>query len=174
MIHMRGPRLQAAITVAKRMNCLSLGPEVDPNDAPLMLRSEPALKEKQLGIRILCAGKNDRLVEFVKEAVDGFDCEVVKTTSVGLAIFLAQKNFPCLILCEPELAEGSVQELYTVLKSEPDLTHIPFFVVNDKDQEPIDQGIPALCINQDLNEMRSWLTPFLIEIPDTRSEETSE
>ena len=127
-----------------------------------------------MAIRILCAGKGDRLAEFVKSAVTGFDCEVVKSTSVALALFLAQKNFPCLILCERQLVEGTAQELLVAVQAEPDLDHIPFFVVTDQDAGLKLQGASTLRLPLHQEELCLWLKPYLVEYPDLRPEETAE
>lgn len=126
-------------------------------------------------IRILCAGKNDDLAEFVKRAVANVECEVIKSTSVALAMFLAQKNFPSLILCEQKLVEGTASELYQAVQSEEDLNQIPFFIVT-KDKTPPDNvdGASTLHCPAHEEELRAWLKPFLVEIPDLRPEETAE
>lgn len=127
-------------------------------------------------IRILCAGKNDQLAEFVKNAVIDYDCEVVKSTSVALAIFLAQKNFPSLILCEQKLMEGTGQELYQAVQDESTLNQIPFFIVTDDVARTNGDhsGASLLRVPKQTEDMRDWLKPYLIELPDLRPEETSE
>lgn len=126
-----------------------------------------------MAIRILCAGKTDELFQTVKDSVADIECEVAKSTSVALALFLAQKSFPCLILSEPELTEGTPQELFAALKEEAQLDEIPFFVVATNGGGELSGELPSIKFTSAEN-LRNWLTPLLIEIPDTRPEETSE
>ncbi|MBY0549855.1 MAG: hypothetical protein K2W95_21460 [Candidatus Obscuribacterales bacterium] len=130
-----------------------------------------------MAIRILCAGKNDDLAEFVKSAVAEFECEVVKSTSVALAMFLAQKNFPSLILCEQKLVEGTGQELYNAVQEESTLNQIPFFIVTEdvwQSTSSDDSGALTLRYPKHAEDLRDWLKPYLVEIPDLRPEETPE
>lgn len=130
-----------------------------------------------MAIRILCAGKNDDLAEFVKTAVAEYECEVVKSTSVALAMFLAQKNFPSLILCEQRLVEGTGQELYQAVQDESTLNQIPFFIVTDNASQSTscaDSGASTLRFPTRTEDLRDWLKPYLVEIPDLRPEETPE
>jgi response regulator RpfG family c-di-GMP phosphodiesterase len=133
-----------------------------------------------LAIRVLCVGKTDALLERTRQALQTIDCEIIKSTSVALALFLAQKNFPCLVLCEPSLVEGTPKELFFALSQEQDLSKIPFFVVvNSTDRESEadlrNSGIDCMrCTPDDVVKFGSLLRPFLHEIPDHRPEETSE
>ncbi len=132
-----------------------------------------SIKVAIVAIRILCAGKGNNLFETVKESLTGIECEVAKSTSVALALFLAQKCFPCVILCEPELVEGSPQELFNAMQEEPDLQPIPFFIVQNQAGQSVDHELPSVTITTN-EEMRNWVRPFLVEIEDNRPEETSE
>ncbi len=130
-----------------------------------------------MAIRILCAGKNDDLAEFVKTAVAEYECEVVKSTSVALAMFLAQKNFPSLILSEQKLSEGTGQELYHAVQDESTLNQIPFFIVTENaSQSPSGDVSGALTLRypKRAEDLRDWLKPYLVELPDLRPEETPE
>lgn len=144
-----------------------------------------------MGIRVLCAGKTDQLFEAVKTAVNGIECEVAKSSSVALALFLALKNYPCLILSERALVEGTGEELYLALQQEEQLEQIPFFIVTAGDTDrsgapdsatgwprPSDpassreeSGAPA-C--KAIERLPVWIRQYLVEIPDRRPEETPE
>lgn len=79
-----------------------------------------------MSLKILCAFQTEEIFEFIKTALKDYQCEVVKSTSESLALFLAQKNFPCLIISEKELHGGSGINLLREIKAESDLASIPF------------------------------------------------
>lgn len=110
------------------------------------------------------------------------EAEVVKASSVGLGLFLAQKNFPSLVLCQPMFSEGTALELYSALNEDPDLCRIPFFIMPDEEakgsqtKEFLAKANLASAIGPVANaqELFSALSPYLVQIKDHRPEETTE
>lgn len=102
-------------------------------------------------VKILCASYSDEIFDFVKRNLSQFECEVIKATSVALALFLAQKNQPCLVLAELELNDGSGLDLLRELASEPQLQKIPFMFLKRVDSTTkLPEDLPADCNEKSL------------------------
>lgn len=81
---------------------------------------------------------NDRaIIEKIKDCFDSQGHQVIPAYDIPLGFFLAQKNFPDLILSEPVLKDGDAFELLSEIRSEPDLTGIPFVIVDNTDGSAI-------------------------------------
>lgn len=91
--------------------------------------------------KILWAGRSDEIFQFVRRCLDGRDCQVIKASSAALALFLSQKNKPSLVLSEFDMADGTGEELLDELKSEPELSAIPFVFLNLTDSRST--GMPG-------------------------------
>ena len=68
-------------------------------------------------LRTLVATKNAATVDRIKKAFDDIDCEVIPATTLSLAIFLARKNFPDIILADLELSDGDGLQLLHEIKA---------------------------------------------------------
>jgi CheY-like chemotaxis protein len=75
--------------------------------------------------KVLCAYQTEEIFEFVKSALETFECEVIKATSEALALFLAQKNLPCLIVSELKADEDFGINLLSDLKADDELDQMP-------------------------------------------------
>lgn len=138
-----------------------------------------------MAFRVLCAFKTEEIFEFVKSALSRFQCDLVKTTSESLALFLAQKNFPSLIISESELHGGSGVNLLREVKAEQALATIPFVFLSPR---PKEDGLPTGNVTPDVpegaelfmwypietHEFLSAIAKFLQEVEDNRAPETSE
>jgi CheY-like chemotaxis protein len=82
---------------------------------------------------ILVAGKSAANVQSVKAAVDKLDYQVIPAPSMSLALFLAHKNLPELILCDIELVDGTTHEFLAELQSDDQLRRIPFMIMTQSD-----------------------------------------
>lgn len=79
-----------------------------------------------VALKVLCAFQSEEVFEFVKSSLSGYECDLIKASSEALALFLAQKNFPCLIVCEYQPSgEGWAVNLLNELKAESELKSIP-------------------------------------------------
>ncbi|MBX9685357.1 MAG: hypothetical protein K2X27_01570 [Candidatus Obscuribacterales bacterium] len=134
-----------------------------------------------MSLRVLCAFQTEEIFEFVKSALRGYECEVIKASSEALALFLTQKNFPCLVISEfqPESAWGL--NLLSDLKAERELCGIPLVLLAKR---PADVSLPCLDLPKGA-EMLLWypiesyeflnaVGQFVAELKDERVPETPE
>ncbi len=136
-----------------------------------------------MAVRVLCAFEAEEVFDFVKNAVQSVvpECEVIKASSEALALFLTQKNFPCLIVCEMQDEESWTVNLLNELKAEPTLARIPLvFLAKRPDsvciQEPLLPGGAefVLCYPIETYEFLKAIRTYLKEIKDERVPETPE
>jgi len=136
-----------------------------------------------VALKILCAFKTEEIFDFVKSALHNFECELIKSTSESLALFLAQKNFPCLIISENELHGGSGLNLLGEVKAQADLASIPFvFLMPRPDSTCADLPKTDLPPGAELimwypietHEFLKTISKFLQEKDDPRDPETPE
>lgn len=92
-------------------------------------------------INILVAGKNPANVDLAKAAYKGMDYQVIPAPGTSLALFLAQKNYPDLIICDSNLTDGDGLTFLSELKSDPELAEIPFVFLIDKDESALDENL---------------------------------
>lgn len=79
--------------------------------------------------------KNQDNISLVKDLFDPSKYQFIPASSMSLGLFLAQKNFPDLILCEAGLLEGDGFALLESLKSDEELASIPVvFVIENSNQ----------------------------------------
>ncbi len=90
-------------------------------------------------INILVAGKNQNNVELAKAAYAGIGYQVIPAPGTSLALFLAQKNYPDLIISDGVLTDGDGLAFLTELKNDPELAEIPFIFLIDKDTAQLDE-----------------------------------
>ncbi len=90
--------------------------------------------------------KNANNISTVKTLFDPSKYQLIPASSMSLGLFLAQKNFPDLILCEAALLEGDGFVLLETLKADEELASIPVvFVVNSEDKSGVDSSVdPSL------------------------------
>ena len=83
-------------------------------------------------LRTLVASKSRSTFDRVKEAFVDVDCEIITAQTMSLALYLARKNFPDAIIAALELSDGSGIQLLQELKSELELSSIPFALVSSQ------------------------------------------
>ena len=79
--------------------------------------------------KILLVGKEKSIFNPIKAAFENQDIDIIVATSIGLALFLARKNSPALIISQQELTDSSAHNFYLELKSEDELSNIPFVLL---------------------------------------------
>lgn len=57
-------------------------------------------------LRLLLVGKKKSDFQSIKSAFENEDVDVIVATSIGLALFLARKNQPNLIISQQELTDS--------------------------------------------------------------------
>jgi|AGTN01.2.fsa_nt_gi Response regulator containing CheY-like receiver, AAA-type ATPase, and DNA-binding domains len=86
-------------------------------------------------INVLVAGKSDNNLSLAKEVYDGLGYQVIPAHGLALSLFLAQKNYPDLIIADCSFRDGDGMAFLTEIKADPELAPIPFvFMVDDPDQ----------------------------------------
>jgi response regulator RpfG family c-di-GMP phosphodiesterase len=132
-------------------------------------------------LRIMCAFQTEEIFDFVKSAFKNLECELIKASSEALALFLAQKNFPCLVVSELEPESGWGMNILSELKAESELAHIPLVFIA---RRPAGMTVPELAVPQGA-EMLIWypvesyeflssVRKYLREMKDERPLETPE
>lgn len=92
-------------------------------------------------INILVAGKNKANVDLAKEAYQNMGYQVIPAPGFSLALFLAQKNYPDLIICDGKLTDGDGLTFLSELKSDPELSAIPVVFLVDKEENTVDENV---------------------------------
>ncbi len=89
-------------------------------------------------LKLLLAGKNTGNFQPIKNAFENADTTIITATSMALALYLARKNLPDIVICQQFLTDSDGINLYSELKNEAELEKIPFiFLVASAEQ--IDQ-----------------------------------
>lgn len=92
---------------------------------------------------ILFTGENADSLALLKEAFSQQDCQVIKAPDTSLALFLARKNLPDLILCQINRRHQDSQSFLYAIQSDPELRTIPFLFFIDDDVVQSCQEEPA-------------------------------
>jgi response regulator RpfG family c-di-GMP phosphodiesterase len=86
-------------------------------------------------LKLLLVGQTKSDFQSIKEAFEDEDADLIVATSIGLAIFLARKNLPHLIISQYELTDSDAHTFFCELKNEQELAKIPFVLLStSKDQ----------------------------------------
>ena len=78
-----------------------------------------------MAVKVLCAFQNEEVFNFIKSALSNYECDLIKASSEALALFLAQKNHPCVIICEHDESGSWALNFLNELKAEESLQSIP-------------------------------------------------
>ena len=90
---------------------------------------------------ILVVAKDRAIIEKLKNCFSPLGHQVIPAYDVSLGFFLAQKNYPDIILCEPELKEGGAYDLFTEIQSDPELLEIPFVVIDNTEDRVVNYKV---------------------------------
>ncbi len=77
-------------------------------------------------VRVLVVDSSPETVGLARQALVDLDCDVSPATSISLALFLAHKNPPDLIVSGLEMTDGGGLELLAEVKADRELQEIPF------------------------------------------------
>ena len=135
-------------------------------------------------LRTLIASKNNATVERLKDAFADVDCEVIRAPTLSLALYLARKNFPDVILSDLELMDGDGLQLLFEVRAEVELQSIPFALMSTLAEAGLDEkqaeklGIAATISpgvsGRELYEKVMKLIRGYLAIKEQRAEETPE
>ncbi len=81
-------------------------------------------------LKLLLVGKEKSVFQSIKDAFENDDVDIILATSIGLAIYLARKNQPNLIISQQELADSDAHSLFSELKNEQELAGIPVVLLD--------------------------------------------
>ncbi len=133
-----------------------------------------------MSVRVLVVGNSKTTRDLARAALRPLECEVITATSASLGLFLAQKNFPSLILCDAHTADESGLDLLHELQADHDLVGIPLILIAGS----CDSVMARAAINAGAakvltapftrSELLEQALPFLTEIADHRAPETPE
>jgi two-component system cell cycle response regulator len=87
-------------------------------------------------INILVAGSHLEYSDLARQAFEDLDCQIIPATSMTLAVFLAQKNLPDVILSDFEMFDGDGWNFIAEIKADDELRNIPFvFIAPDSNAD---------------------------------------
>lgn len=81
--------------------------------------------------KILVAGSLTSNTEVIKAQVESLGHLVIPARAMSLALFLAHKNLPDVIMCNSDLMDGSVIDFLRELKVDDELASIPVLFIED-------------------------------------------
>ncbi len=84
-------------------------------------------------LKLLAAGKEASYFQPIKDSLDQEDAVVITANSIALALFLARKNQPHLIISQMQLVDGDGLALFYETKNDAEIARIPFaFLLTEK------------------------------------------
>jgi CheY-like chemotaxis protein len=135
-------------------------------------------KESAVPIKVLVVDPGHVTEQLSRDTLVPLGCQIITASSTALAVFLARKNFPSLIINGIHNADDV--ELPQEILTDPDLAHIPVILVADESNEKTlsraRESGAAKVLTQPLSPERFFeeLRPYLIEQDDDREEDTPE
>ena len=134
-----------------------------------------------MSIRLLVAGNTLPTVESARTQLEPMDCQIIRAPGAALAFYLANKNFPDLILCNPDMPEGTGIEFLAEIKADTELAKIPFVFICSENQgrafygEALRLGAREVIVEPATAvELIRELQPFLQELGLDRPPESPE
>jgi two-component system, sensor histidine kinase and response regulator len=118
-------------------------------------------------IHILAAGSHPQYAALAKLAFEELDCQIIPATSMTLAIFLAQKNLPDVILCDFEMTDGDGWSFIKEIKADAELRTIPFVFIGTVDDASISDRASALGADAvlsfplDASQLKREIIPYI-------------
>lgn len=121
-----------------------------------------------MGRHILVAGRSDQNLALTREAFEELEYLIAPAPTMSLALFLAQKNLPLLIISSTELGDGDVSTFQSELKIDEELRHVPLVFLLDppvnpeQSKELLRNGAKCVMPNTDsAEEFRRKIAPWL-------------
>lgn len=122
---------------------------------------------EEMTIHIMVAGSNSRNVELARQAFDALDCQIIPAPTMSLALFLAQKNLPDIILCGFEMVDGDGLSFIKEIKADEELRQLPFvFMATANDQaaseKALDLGADAVLKHPlETDQLKREVIPYI-------------
>lgn len=117
--------------------------------------------------------------EMIKEMLTPLECQVITASSTALAIFLARKNFPSLIVLNTTGPQDDM-DLPREIAQDGDLCQIPVLVFVPPEHPEMLHCVETSMTTRVLTRpdsahtVRDTLIPYLRETADEREAETTE
>ena len=77
--------------------------------------------------KVLVAGPSLKTVALARDAFEPLGYQIITAQPMSVALFLAHKNLPELIICPYEMLDGDGQTFLSEVQRDDELCHIPFF-----------------------------------------------
>ena len=142
-------------------------------------RSSTSRVRVPLTIKILVVDTHGVVQEMIKEMLTPLECQVITASSTALAIFLARKNFPSLIVLNTAGPQDDM-DLPREISHDSDLCQIPVLVFVPPEHPEMLHSVETsemtrvLRRPQTAHTLRDILIPYLRETADEREAETTE
>lgn len=125
-------------------------------------------------IKVLVLDRTHTAEQLAKETLVPLGCQIITASSTALAIFLARKNFPSLLIAGLSGADDYL-DLPGEIQADEDLAHIPIVFVALNGQKLNNSGAnKTLSMPIEPSTFIAELLPYLRESVDERPEETPE
>jgi two-component system cell cycle response regulator len=134
--------------------------------------------------KILIAGLSKKSISLVRDAIEPLGYQVVTAQAMSVALFLAQKNLPEVIVSDLEMLDGDGITFLNEVKIDSELARIPFLFLVDKAPDEaieisaITRGARLICLNSiNRKEFLDLLEPLVAErlsVKGKRPEHTPE
>ncbi|MCA0315493.1 MAG: hypothetical protein LCH63_16880 [Candidatus Melainabacteria bacterium] len=120
--------------------------------------------------KILVAGTAEATTNLVREALEPLDYQIVTARAMSVALFLAQKNLPELIVSPLEMLDGDGFSFLYELKLDEELQGIPFvFCLSSQPEtqtelQAMKEGATKVVVNSMAPlEFRSLVNPLILD-----------
>jgi len=116
---------------------------------------------------ILVAGSEGCIADLARASVNDLDCQIIPAPAMSLALFLAQKNLPDLILCSFTMTDGDGWLFIKEVKSDQELSSIPFVfisaqVTEDVQKRALSEGADSvLTYPLEAQQLRREIIPYI-------------
>jgi CheY-like chemotaxis protein len=120
----------------------------------------------EMTIHVLVAGTHNEYVELARQAFEELDYQIIPAPSMSLALFLAQKNLPDLILCDFEMVDGDGWHFIKEIKIDDELREIPFVFMSSVRDDAVTARALALgadevlCFPLDAAQLKREIIPY--------------
>jgi CheY-like chemotaxis protein len=135
-------------------------------------------------IHVLVAGKSENNLSLARQVYDSLGIQVIPAHGLSLSLFLAQKNFPELIISDSSFRDGDGMVFLAEIKADPELSPIPFVFIVDQtvkefnSERAIAGGANQVLFQpvdpQELADVTLPLIEYRLETKEEREESTPE
>ncbi len=131
-------------------------------------------------VRVLVLDNRGANTKLAKQVLTPLGHQVIPVIGASLALFLAHKNLPELIISDTEASDGNGMDFIAAIKSDPELSNIPFVFLASKTDSALEAKALKLGAEKFLkqpikaDELLQEIKPYLQERPSQRPPETPE